>query len=111
MMTEKAWKKVWAVMGTAALLFGYAAVLRSRGVAMKSEILDVGSLLPDASSILSFVILAALCWLTLLITRRYALRKLDQPWSGRLPIFYVDSDDIDVNTSDGKLFQCITLAA
>jgi hypothetical protein len=105
-MNDKALTKLWTVLGLASLLFGWAAAARSRGLSAKSGVvIDVGSLLPDASSILSFVVLAALILLNLYVTRQFAARYPDHSWVRRIPIAYFDSGDVDVTQPLGRLYQ------
>lgn len=70
----------------------------------------MGSLLPDASSILSFVILWVLVWVTLTVTMRHARNK-EGAWSARIPLFYFDAKNVDVATNDGRFYQGVMLTA
>ena len=67
-MNDKALTKFWSVLGLGSLLLDWAAAARSRGLSAKSSVvIDVGGLLPDASSLLSFLVLAVLIALTLFV--------------------------------------------
>jgi hypothetical protein len=112
MMEDKAWGKIWGVVGLAALVFGWAAAARSRGLDAKTSVaVDVGSILPVASSILSFLVLFALTILTVEVTIRFAMLHLNDGWFKRVPIAFLSSDEIDPSSRDGKAYQAILFIA
>lgn len=110
-MSDKAWGKLWGYLGLAALIYGWAAAARSRGLAIKSDVVDVGSELPIASSILSFVVLWALVVLSLCVTLRYQRNHRGESWQRRIPLAFFAREDVDVDSPDGRLYQRMFLAA
>jgi hypothetical protein len=108
-MTESALRRIWGALGSALLVFSVACFLRTTGAKLLDSGINQSSLDPHAVPLFSIPIIWALSVLVLRVTREHAalvaMRKPGAIWADKLPIFFFDTSDIQVDQPLGKLYQ------
>lgn len=110
-MNDRAWSKLWSLVGLASFGFGLAATLVARGAGAAGESFVKLGQWAEASVVVSFPVLFCLLFLTTIIAYRFAQIKANAPWPERIPLAILDRDDVYFDSIDMRVFQCGMLFA